>query len=165
MLSLLFLFSVFTNSYKLLNGVISQYPKIMSTCENIHPNLQNTFQHVANDITNNGYPIILQNEKNTGIICNQQEGHYGYMLVDEKNKTNIYINNNLLYKPNTLYNVVLHETLHALGLDHNNGEPGMMSYAITQNILGYPLDDNRRLWLSVDDLRGLFEIKFYKKYG
>ena len=149
------------SSYKLLNTVSYQYPKTISLCKDIHPNLKDVTKDVANDIIANGYPVIIQDQDANGVICNQPAGHYGYMLLDENNNTNIFINNKLLYLPNTLYNVVLHELLHAVGLHHSN-EPGMMSYAITENWFGYPVNDERKLWLSIDDLRGLYDIKYIK---
>ena len=153
------------SSYKLLNTVSYQYPKIIGLCNDIHPNLKDVTKDVANDIIANGYPVIVQDQENTGIICNQPSGHYGYM-VPYSNRTDVFINNKLLHLPNTLYNVVLHEMLHAIGLDHSD-EPGMMSYAINENWFGYPKEDERKMWLSIDDLQGLYDIKYiqntYKK--
>ena len=55
--------------------------------------------------------------------------------------------------PNTLYNVLLHEILHGLGLKHSK-EKGMMNYSITVDDKG-PLEDHHKLWLSSDDLEGI----------
>jgi len=148
--------------YLLLHEVNYNFPKILNVCSNINNQLRKTIDEIALTMNDNGFPVIIQKEHSTGIICNEEDGHYGYMLIDDKNHTNIYINNKILYLPNTLYNVVLHEILHAIGLNHNKGEYGIMNYAITENWFGYPINDNRKLWLSIDDLRGLYDIKYVK---
>ena len=57
------------------------------------------------------------------------------------------------------YNVILHEILHSLGLDHTD-KPGMMSYSIREYFLRYPIEDQNKLWLSVDDVHGVLLIKY-----
>jgi predicted Zn-dependent protease len=134
------------------------YPKLLSLCPSLNPILKDTIDEVAEHMNLNGYPVIIQDKNNTGTVCNQHRGHYGYTTLDN-NRTNIYINNKLLYLPNTLYNVLLHEVLHSIGLDHSDKE-GMMKYAITENWYGSPVNDERKLWLSIDDLQGLYDIKY-----
>ena len=37
---------------------------------------------------------------------------------------------------------------------------GMMSYSIREYFLGYPIEDQNKLWLSVDDVHGVLYIKY-----
>ena len=152
--------AVFTAGYVLLDQVGISYPKVLSMCPSLNPVLKDTIDEVVDHMNLNGYPVIIQDDNNTGTICNQHKGHYGYTTLDN-NRTDIYINNKILYLPNTLYNVLLHEVLHSIGLDHSQ-EQGIMSYAITENWYGSPVNDERRLWLSIDDLQGLFHIKYVR---
>ena len=55
--------------------------------------------------------------------------------------------------PNTLYNVLLHEILHSLGLKHSLLK-GMMNYSITVDNKR-PIEDHHKMWLSLDDLAGI----------
>ena len=151
---------VFTAGYVLLDKVVLSYPKVLSVCPSISPVLKDTIDEVVKHMNLNGYPVIIQDANNTGTICNQHRGHYGYTTLNN-NRTDIYINNKLFNTPNTLYNVLLHEVLHSIGLDHSQ-EQGIMSYAITENWYGSPVNDNRFLWLSIDDLQGLYEIKYVR---
>jgi hypothetical protein len=151
--------AVLISGYVLLHQVHVSYPKVLSVCPALSPRLKDTIYEVADAMTLNGYPVLIQHQANaSGVICNQPHGHYGYTTLDN-NQTNIYINDKLLYLPNTLYNVLLHEVLHSIGLDHSD-KPGMMSYAISETWYGFPKEDERKLWLSIDDLRGLYDIKY-----
>jgi hypothetical protein len=44
-----------------------------------------------------------------------------------------------------------------MGLDHSK-KPGMMGYHIRSDFFGFPLEDPHKLWLSIDDLAGLYHI-------
>lgn len=160
MIRLLFNAVHVATGYLLLPQVQHTFPKILNVCPSLSPILKDTIDDVSEAMKANGYPVIIQDTNNTGTICNQRRGHYGYTTLDN-NRTDIYINNKLLNTPNTLYNVVLHEVLHSIGLDHSDKE-GMMKYAITENWYGSPVNDERRLWLSIDDLQGLFHIKYVR---
>ena len=150
--------AVLISGYVLLHQVHVSYPKVLSVCPALSPRLKDTIYEVADAMTLNGYPVLIQEANASGVICNEAKGHYGYTTLDN-NRTNIYINNKLLHLPNTLYNVMLHEMLHSVGLDHSEKE-GLMRYAITETWYGYPKEDERKLWLSIDDLQGLYDIKY-----
>jgi hypothetical protein len=150
--------AVLISGYVLLHQVHLSYPKVLGLCPALSPRLKQAVHEVANTMTLNGFPVLIQEANVSGVICNQHHGHYGYTTLDN-NQTNIYINDKLLYLPNTLYNVLLHEVLHSIGLDHSV-KPGMMSYAISETWLGFPKEDERKLWLSIDDLQGLYDIKY-----
>ena len=77
---------------------------------------------------------------------------------DGGNKTNIFIKNELLYFPNTLYNVLLHEVLHSFGLGHSD-KTGMMNYSIKLGLFNRIKEDSTKLWLSIDDIDGLDFLK------
>ena len=156
----LLLHGVLTAGYLLLGRVGLTYPKVLNVCSSLSPTLKDTIDEVSEHMSRNGYPVLIQEDNNTGTICNQPKGHYGYTTLDN-NRTDIYINNKLLYLPNTLYNVLLHEILHSIGLAHSDKQ-GIMSYAISETWYGYPKEDERKLWLSIDDLQGLYDIKYVK---
>lgn len=164
---LFFLFScVFINSYKLLDyatlerGEIVFYP-----CDNISPQLEQTFIEVIENVNeydlftlsyNNSksYPSYL-NEKNT--ICNiDLSKGYGYTIhyPGYSNETDIEISNDLLYIDTTLYNVVIHEILHSLTLDHTTNQ-GIMNYKVHIDHYRNIKRDNNKIYISLDDYKGL----------
>ena len=141
-------------SYVLLENVYITIPKILAPCENIHPIVLKAFNEISDNV-----PYFLVGDDNySGVFCNSIEGHYGYTVVYE-NYTDISIKNELLFYPNTLYNVALHEVLHSMGLDHNKGGNGMMNYSVRTGWWGGIKDDERKLWLSEDDLNGLYYLR------
>ena len=159
----LFIILSMINAYILLNNVECIIPKIISPCKDINLFLLQTLQEVASDLRQLGLPFYIGASSNaTGIICNKTNVHYGIMSSSTNSvNTNITISNDLLGYPNTLYNVILHEILHSLGLDHNNGEPGLMSYAVrATSWFGSIVDDCRKLWISSDDINGIIKSCF-----
>jgi hypothetical protein len=143
-----------TQAYVLLESVHITVPKILTPCDNINPILLETFNEVSDNVPH----FYIGMENNTGIFCNHVVGHYGY-TVPYDIYTDISIKNELLFYPNTLYNVALHEVLHSMGLDHNDGGKGMMNYSMTKGWWGGIKDDERKLWLSEDDLSGLYYLR------
>ncbi len=125
--------------------------------------LLQTSQEVASDLRQLGLPFYIGTSSNsTGIICNNPDVHYGSMVsYNDSANTDIVISNDLLGYPNTLYNVIWHEILHSLGLDHNNGEPGLMSHVVrVSSWFGSVLNDCRKLWISSDDINGIIKSCF-----
>lgn len=148
----------FVNSFEIINSVKTQFPKLLTPC----PNIDTRLLTISNEISNNfpQFQVSYSNDT-TGYICNQKSDNLGYtsILKDSiEQNTNIWISDKLLYKPNTLYNVVLHEVLHSMGLNHSN-ERGMMNYSIRVGYNWYDgmeiIDDDMKLWISTDDRRGL----------
>lgn len=161
-LTLLVILSI-VNAYILLNNVECIIPKIINPCEDINLFLLQTSQEVARDLRQLGLPFYIDVSSNaTGIICNKPDVHYGIMSSSTNSvNTDITISNDLLGYSNTLYNVILHEILHSLGLDHNNGEPGLMSYTVrVSSWFGSIVDDCRKLWISSDDINGIIKSCF-----
>ena len=151
-----FLFVTFTFSYKILESVTPIFPKVIEPCKNIEPTLLETSIDISEKLSEIGYPVIFSSDNNTGSICNKKKINYGY-VIPSKNFTEIYISNKLINYPNTLHNVVLHEILHSFGLHHSDKE-GMMNYTVKKTWWGSLINDNNKLWLSIDDLGGLYYL-------
>ena len=152
----------FVNAYSLLNNVECIIPKILRPCEGINLFFLQTSQEVVTDLRQLGLSIFIAKSINaTGNICNEVGTHYGFMTQSvDSTTTNITISNELFSYPNTLYNVILHEILHSLGLDHDE-EPGLMSYAVTlSSWFGSIKNDCRKLWISKDDINGIIKSCF-----
>jgi len=148
--------AIFVYPFELL-GLECQLPKVFEPCREINKNILDTVYDVFEDLRYSGVPVWLGVSNNT--ICNYDNVHYGQMIRDYKNNTNIIIKSSLYKAPTTCYNVLLHETLHALGLSHSKS-PGMMNYAVTESWFGSVVNDPLKLWLSVDDIRGINAVCF-----
>ena len=135
--------------------VVSPYPifknpKIFSFCPFIHSNLRLASFEVASE-TNY---IQFSQINSSGSICNKNIPEYGKTQIFLSNfYTEITISNSIINLPNTLYNVLLHEILHSLGLKHSYLK-GMMNYSITVDDKR-PIEDHHKMWLSLDDLAGI----------
>jgi hypothetical protein len=93
-------------------------------------------------------------------ICNADfaEIHNNIGITYPHNKSTIvYIANQILSLPNTLYNVVLHEFGHVLGL-HHSAKRGIMNHSITI-ANGRFLEDLSPIYPSIDDILGLMYQK------
>ena len=101
---------------------------------------------------------ILKNNINTISVSYTNDNYYGYTRLYNTNETDIVINHKLLKTKNTLYNVLLHEIIHSLGLNHTYNY-GIMNYTIFMDSNNNIIEDRRKIYLSVDDLRGLRFIK------
>tara|TARA_R110000803_G_scaffold115427_2_gene183919 strand:- start:4082 stop:4615 length:534 start_codon:yes stop_codon:yes gene_type:complete len=159
-----------TNAYNLLEHYVpTTITKEFYMCPSINDLLRETTIDVIKDI--NKYNILFISLKdetsetisdnNKNEICNtkiETYQSYGYTNLFGTNETDIYISNDLLYKPNTLYNVVYHEFIHALGLNHTIEQDGYMKYVVQTTIYGIT-EDNRKLYPSLDDIKGLRYIK------
>lgn len=147
-----------TYSYELLKDIIPVFPKVLGFCEEV----DNIVIDTAYEITKN-IPNFYLGEENTGEICmieDKKINNYGYMSWKyNTNFTRIMIHRDLLYTPNTLYNVLLHEVLHSFGLNHSNIE-GMMNYTVSVSRYGRVIEDERKLWISYDDIMGLNKLYF-----
>lgn len=152
---ILFCILMVVETYTIIQNLKPQRPKILAPCEGIDLRLFSTM----NEIAENFNFLKIGYEGSTGFFCNQISTNYGYMELLVNNRTNIWISNLLLNTPKTLYNVCLHEILHALGLDHSL-EQGMMNYSIGLSYFRNVLEDARKLWPSRDDFKGL---KFLRK--
>ena len=161
----------YTNSYKLLD-----YRNISSTtinfysCTDISPILETTTTDVIQEL--NEYKLFdfkLNDEKyNHGkngynTICNKNLDTNKYSefgicthYAPYFNETDITISNKLIGSETNLYNVVLHEVLHSVGLDHTD-KKGILNYTLQKRGYGY-IRDKDKLYLSVDDYNGMKEV-------
>jgi len=142
-----------TSSYNIITSVNPQFPKLLKPCPSIDTRLLDT----VNEISINFPRVQLGKNKTTGYICNQPGDNLGYTSILQGSvdqNTNIWISNKLLDTPNTLYNVVLHEVLHSMGLNHSDKQ-GMMNYSVRTTWFGNVIDDPQKLWISKDDRQGL----------
>ena len=127
---------------------------IFQFCEGI----QNTFKTtVLNAIEK--LPLNMVQRKSPNRICNVDSSFYARTLTMRRGAevwTEIQLSDRLLNYPNTMNNVILHELLHSMGLKHSE-KPGIMNYSVlTQRDL--ILEDRRVLWLSEDDIMGLYYL-------
>lgn len=152
--------------FELIDRYIPTIRKELTFCENAEPILRETVDTVVNEI--NEYDImylslhdnksIKTNEEDTiNSICSYQgyNGYFGYTSFYTDNlETDISISRLLYNTPITLQNVVKHEILHALGLNHTT-EEGLMNYTLRVDNRGLVINDDKVLWLSLDDIKGL----------
>lgn len=144
-------------SFKIIGIVQPQFPKMLKPCPSIDSRLLDT----VNAVAVNFHQFQLGKNKTTGYICNQHSDNLGYTSILQGSidqNTNIWISNYLLDTPNTLYNVVLHEVLHSMGLNHSDRQ-GMMNYSVRTTWFGNVIDDPQKLWISPDDRQGLRHLK------
>ena len=136
------------------------------TCCNIDDKVLSVSKEVIENINqHNIINVSLHNEiykdeiNDANTICSFDDNSkgYGYTLLTE-NEADIYISNQLLQNNNTLYNVVLHEFIHALGLNHSV-YPSIMNYKISVDYWGSIHEDRDKSYLSIDDMRGLENVK------
>lgn len=151
-------------AYRLMPDVVPTYPKAFQLCNDADQRLVRTFYQTANQISKNGYAIVLGG-KTASALCNSSAAYFGTTYVNNSTFTATVISNQLLSYPNTMYNTLLHELLHAIGLDHNQPEPGMMSYSLVIDETGKIIEDTTKLWPSLDDCRGLAMIKAIARPG
>ncbi len=158
---------LFTKGYEILNNYIPvDNPLPFYTCCGIDEKLLSVSKDVIQDINNhNIINVSLHNEiykdeiNGANTICSFDDDSkaYGYTVL-YKNEADIYVSNQLLNKDNTLYNVVLHEFIHALGLNHSV-YPSIMNYTVSVSYMGNIYDDSHISYLSIDDMRGLEKVK------
>lgn len=133
------------------------FPKVITPCKFIDSRLLTASLDAVRVLRNHGYPIyIYESDFNNGLICTFYDDdiyNIAYTMM-YSNYSVVYIRESLLNYKETLFNVVMHELLHSIGLDHSI-YPGMMSYSVNLKDDGSIDNDKRRLWLSYDDLNGL----------
>ena len=153
---------------------LSSNPLEFHTCCSISPKLLDTtklvIEHInSHDIINISLKdgIFSHEINDVNTICDYKDDYkgYGFTLLTTSDE-DIYISQKLLETNNTLYNVVLHEFIHALGLNHTS-IPSIMNYKIevqSGSLFGNKIivEDREKQYLSIDDMNGLKAIK--KKY-
>lgn len=150
-------------SYELFESRWSNQTFQFYPCENLGDALWRSAQHSATTLEGIvNIDLIRQiqplGENRINTICTTDQS-FGYTRLYMPNNTiteaDIFVNPVLF--GNNAANVMLHEMLHAVGLNHSD-EPGIMNYSLrmdqNQQILSDPL-----MYLSPDDLRGLRALK------
>jgi hypothetical protein len=129
-------------------------PKVLVPCDDMHRSVLDMIHDISEHVP--GF-FIGDHMNNSGYICDTDVGHFATTSIYENGSiTDITVNRVLLNYPNTLYNVLLHEVLHSMGLGHSDAGNGIMNYSIT--IMYSIREDDRRLWLSLDDMLGLLYL-------
>jgi hypothetical protein len=157
-----------SNAYKLTdhynndNKLINIYPCLTGIPIKLWETVNDAVSAV-NDL--NYFNIILhqapsKDTENTLCTTTGRSATHFYMET-YPTTMNININDNLLFNNNTLYNVVLHEMGHMMGLGHTYTS-GIMNYSIQSMVFDIDgeshtryIEDCIKLWLSYDDIRGI----------
>ena len=148
---------VVTNAFKLLQNYTPPNKLLLKPCPEINPSILMTTRDVCKALRETGLVDVKMSDFGDTLICSQKAGHYGSFFPIENE---IWLNDILEHFPKMSYNIILHELLHRVGLDHSE-EAGMMgTYAVRENSYGFPIEDQHYLWLSFDDVKGLFFIKY-----
>lgn len=133
---------------------------VRETCEDVITNL-NQYDILQISLKQGYTEPIYHNGINE--ICSfdgtKQKGSYGYTTTQGDNETDIFISDALLYTPTTMYNVVYHEFIHAVGGLNHTDENGIMNYKIRVNTQNRILEDSNKIYPSLDDIRGLRYVK------
>lgn len=150
-------------SYKLLSyNNLTATEIVFYPCHSISSLLTTATKDVMNDLNEyNMFDFQLREQtKPEGLnyintICNKEIEGYGYCshYPTYSNETDITIANKILYYDTNLYNIVLHELLHSIGLDHTTDQ-GIMNNSVKVNEDYSIIRDNTRMYLSVDDYNG-----------
>jgi|SaaInl85LU_5_DNA_1037374.scaffolds.fasta_scaffold103763_1 hypothetical protein len=144
--------------------------KEFSFCQSAEPILRETTKSVIEDINKykilyvslNDNKTITKNEQdNINSICSTHNyaESFGYTsFYYNQYETDISISQRLYNTPNLLYNVISHEVLHSVGLNHTH-ENGLMNYSLKVDKYGRLIEDCTKWYLSLDDIQGLRFIK------
>ena len=156
--------------YELIDNYNPTAHKELTFCASAEPILRETTKSVIDNI--NKYEILylsLHDNKtiksntndNINSICsfNNYAGIFGYTsFYDNNYETDISISQRLYNTPTTLENIIYHEVLHSVGLNHTY-ENGLMNYSLRLDRYGRVLEDYTKLYMSIDDIKGLRFIK------
>ena len=154
------------SSFNLLQHYIPTTPtKIFYVEDSLRDLTQETFEylnkyhiHKFHFSQHTGSTQPIQNNLNTITLDRNDNFYYGYTKLYGTNETDILINRKLLKTPTTLYNVLLHELVHSIGLNHTL-VPSIQNYSIFMDERNNVIEDRRKMYLSLDDIRGMRYIK------
>ena len=153
---LLIIFCVVASGYKIADVYTFNNPTTYSVCSSI----RETFDEVTKELPFQAY----ESDAAVNTICTVDTNAFyaRTQTIKDTNdlRTAIEISYALLNYPTTLYNVLLHEMLHSVGLKHST-EAGVMNYSvlIQRNTV---MEDSRRIWLSSDDIMGLYYLLHHR---
>ena len=155
-------FTSFSYAYVVLPYTWNSSTLDIQFCETASPIIQNMTKSIINDMNALDFFYIELKEQSTNSICNHHfTNGYGLTRYLIENNiiqyANIYISNELLQNVNVLYNVLLHELLHFVGLDHST-EVGMMNYSVRLDRYGTSTLYDHKWYMSIDDYLGIQSI-------
>ena len=153
---LLILFCVVATAYKIADVYTFNNPTTYSVCDV----LRETVKEAVKELPFN----VLESDTATNTICTVDTNAFYARTQTIQDSNGLYtaieISYRLLNYPTTLYNVLLHEMLHSVGLKHST-EAGVMNYSvlIQRNTV---MEDKRKIWLSSDDIMGLYYLLHHR---
>lgn len=138
--------------------VIDNDVKDFKFCDTFEPAYKEDFKEVFKQINDYNIFYVEENPFSKNLICDYNGNDYlGFTSFKTDNTTDIYISNKLKNTPTTRYNVMLHEVAHSLGLNHT--DYGIMKYKVRTDRYGYVMEDYDKLYLDLDDVKGLRFVK------
>lgn len=153
---LLILFCVVAIAYQVADVHIFNNPTTYSVCDV----LRDTVDEAVKELPFH----MLESDAAVNTICTVDTNAFYARTLTIKDDNVLYtaieISYALLNYPTTLYNVLLHEMLHSVGLKHST-EVGVMNYSvlIQRNTV---MEDKRKIWLSSDDIMGLYYLLHHR---
>jgi hypothetical protein len=157
--------------YKILDYATTSKEQAFKFCPFIDTRVIDHVFDITNDIrATTDYNFMYNNDENTKLtICNENllDGQKAYLKTtlnkvgtfETVSKKEIYVDNSLLTNDNNLYNVLHHEIVHCIGLDHSD-KKGIMNYSLImdqddKSDTSSVVADTFKTWLSQDDVDGI----------
>jgi hypothetical protein len=140
------------------------YPVELTVCPGLAPGITQLAKDAASAIRSHDFAIFVFDEgyqyrENVGTICTTHVDHMMPPAYTDPVTRNVYLSPDIIPFEHTLYNVLVHELLHASGLAHSK-RPGMMNYSIRfDETAQVYIEDAYRQWLSLDDTEGLHLVR------
>ena len=151
-----------TTCYEILPYTFNDTVIKYNFCYNIDKHLQNITIQVMSHYNNLNYNTLLITSDRTNDvieICNKSmdKDRYGYATFKQNDvlERSIKISNSIMNYNNTLWNVMYHEILHTVGLDHTVISDNLMSYTVSLNYYYDVIPDIKRIYPGGDDLEAL----------
>ena len=155
--------------YKILDYAIPSKQQDFKFCPFIDTRVIDHVFEITNDIrATTDYNFMYNNDESTKLtICNENvlNGQKAYLqttlnkvgtfgTTGTVSKKEMYVDNSLLTYDNNLYNVLHHEIVHCIGLDHSD-KKGIMNYSLIMDKDNNLVSDTFKTWLSQDDVDGI----------
>jgi hypothetical protein len=166
--NLILFFLQFLNAYEFIDTCFVSKHKdyyinerettLIEVSNEVIKNINSLNFYELNLIKNDSLNFGLNNKSTITYYRTNNNFQYGYTTIfNVSNDTDIYINEKLIQTPNVLYNVLLHEFLHSLCLDHTY-IPSVMNYTVSLDSNYNIINERNKIYLSVDDFKGLKKL-------